>query len=424
MSQQLTACPPTASTLPQPFYTDEQFFQLDLTSVWRQGWLFAAHRCELPEEGDYVTFDLAGDSLILWHSPGGRIEALFNTCRHRGMQLCDAPSGRASRLVCPYHRWRYGPGGRLLAAPGMGPEFNVADYSLARASVREVAGLIFVSYRDTPADFSGAEEAIAPQLGPHDLTGTKVAHVLDYTVRANWKLIIENNRECYHCSSNHPEYEAATYDTIRDDSELQHELSARLDELRPRWQAAGLDVSAVNFSSDMTGSWFRANRTPLRPGFTTESTDGRLVGPLLGAFRDPEVGTCRVTTFPNFWCHASCDHAVTTRILPKDATTSLVRVTWLVRADAIEGKDYQLERLVPFWQQISEQDWSLCERQQAGVQSSRYQPGPYSSQYEANVIQFINWYLRQFEQGIDSTTRTSLNQPCLQEPRDDRDRPC
>jgi Rieske 2Fe-2S family protein len=140
------------------------------------------------------------------------------------------------------------------------------------------------------------------------------------------------------------------------------------------------------------GRWWAANRTPLAPGFVTESLDGAPVAPLMGDYADHDVGTLRVRTVPNFWCHASADHAVLTRLLPAGPDRTDVTVTWLVDGDAVAGRDYDRARLVQFWQRTSEQDWALCERNHAGVRSPAYTPGPYSTSREYNVAAFDDWY--------------------------------
>ena len=104
-------------------------------------------------------------------------------------------------------------------------------------------------------------------------------------------------------------------------------------------------------------------------------------------------GTLRATVFPNFWQHASDDHAVATRLTPVDPTTTMVDVSWFVHRQAVEGRDYSLEKLMPFWQRTSEQDWAICAANQEGVSSPAYTPGPYSTTREGNVQQFIDWYL-------------------------------
>jgi Rieske 2Fe-2S family protein len=144
--------------------------------------------------------------------------------------------------------------------------------------------------------------------------------------------------------------------------------------------------------------WFSANRTALVKGYVSETMDGRQVAPLMGAYKDPDVGTLRVRTLPNFWNHASCDHAVSTRLLPAGPQLTAIRVWWLVDDKAIEGRDYELPKLMPFWQLTSEQDWEICERQQRGVNSRAYVPGPYSPYKEYNVDSFVRWYLKKLSE--------------------------
>ena len=114
----------------------------------------------------------------------------------------------------------------------------------------------------------------------------------------------------FHATSNHPEYVRATYDLDRDDGRNTDEVAVQIRALRDRLETMGADPSTVSDSSDMTADWYRANRTPLRAGFVTESLDGKPVAPLMGKWTDHDVGTARITMFPNFWCHASSDHAV------------------------------------------------------------------------------------------------------------------
>ncbi|HMK96367.1 MAG TPA: SRPBCC family protein, partial [Acidimicrobiales bacterium] len=139
-------------------------------------------------------------------------------------------------------------------------------------------------------------------------------------------------------------------------------------------------------------SW-SASRTPLVEGFATESLDGSALAPLMGKYRSYDVGTLRLRALPNFWCHANADHVVTTRLAPAGLERTEIVVTWLVDEAAVEGPDYDVEKLVTVWGRTSEQDWALCERNQRGIRSSAYVPGPLSSRHEANVAAFHNWYL-------------------------------
>src|SRR5207237_6607805 len=165
-----------------------------------------------------------------------------------------------------------------------------------------------------------------------------------------------------------------------------------------KWAAAGLapthrQTGMTKFPDAENNIWFSANRTPLVDGYVSETIDGKQIAPFMGDYRDATVGTFRIRTLPNFWNHSSCDHAVSTRLLPAGPQLTAIRVWWLVDANAVEGRDYQLEKLLPFWQLTSEQDWEICERQQRGVNSSAYTPGPYSTYKESNVDNFVRWYL-------------------------------
>src|SRR6266705_747865 len=166
--------------LQREFQTDPGIYRLDLERIWRRGWLFAGHTCQVKDPGDYFVFDVDTDSLVVIRGDDGRIHALHNTCRHRGMRICQDETGHVGRIVCPYHQWSYARNGELV-----------------------------------------------PRLGPQGFERAKVAAVRNYEVRANWKLVWENNRECWHCAANHPQYVRANWDNAPiDDAGLRREIEA------------------------------------------------------------------------------------------------------------------------------------------------------------------------------------------------------
>jgi Rieske 2Fe-2S family protein len=285
----------------------------------------------------------------------------------------------------------------------MHEDVNKAELGLLRAHLRELEGLIFVSLTDEPPDFDEAAAAMRPIVRPQGLTRAKVAKNVDYDVAANWKIVWENNRECYHCNVNHPQYIKANFDHYNAD-DTNERIQARIEKAvahsEQKWADAGLAVShrqsgMTQFPNVERNGWFAANRTPLVEGYVSETMHGQRVAPLMGDYTDADVGTLRVRTLPNMWHHASCDHAVTTRLLPASLQRTAVRVTWLVHEDAVENQDYRLADIMPFWQLTSEQDWELCERAQKGINSSHYLPGPFSTYKEYNVDAFVRWCLYQ-----------------------------
>jgi glycine betaine monooxygenase A len=387
--------------LAREFQTDPEVYRLDLERIWRRGWLFAGHTCEVKHPGDYFVFELDADSLVVIRGDDGQIHALHNTCRHRGMKVCQAVSGHLTRIVCPYHQWSYTRSGELVACGGMDRDGDLdrRDFGLHRAHVRDVGGLIFVCLAREPMPFEGVAEALGAWLPPQGLERAKIAATRSYEVRANWKLVWENNRECWHCDVSHPQYVRANYDNAPiDDVALKQTIEAQARATSARLAADGLaidyqEAGMVRFPSP--DCWWSVNRTPLTPGWVSESMDGKPVAPLMGAYSTRDVGTLRMRTMPNFWNHASSDHAVSTRLAPAGPQKTLVQVQWLVDENAVEGKDYTLDALLPFWQLTSEQDWHLCEQNQAGVNSSAFTPGPYSTKREYNVILYTEWYLHE-----------------------------
>eukprot|EP00455_Lapot_gusevi_P044438 TRINITY_DN5551_c0_g4_i1.p1 TRINITY_DN5551_c0_g4~~TRINITY_DN5551_c0_g4_i1.p1 ORF type:complete len:484 (-),score=99.29 TRINITY_DN5551_c0_g4_i1:199-1650(-) len=411
---QLVANRETFKTLDGAFYHDPVIYRADLNRVWFRSWLFAGYTFSIPKPGDYFVFELDRESIILIRGDDNKIRGFFNVCRHRGSRIVLKESGHAVRLVCPYHQWSYSRDGTLNNPKFMhlNPEFDPAQNGLIECPVEEVGGLIFVglSPRNQLPDFEEAREVIHPQISLHDIPNAKVAFSVDYKVDANWKLVYENNRECWHCFVRHPEYIQANYDLaliylkqadgsiirgVAPDHPQAEEINTHVRDCIRRWESYG--VKCDPGAAFPGAGWYRSSRMPLRKGWVSESMDGKQVAPLMGNFTDPDMGSMRIHTFPNFWIHASADHAVSARLLPTGPTTTRVKVEWLVRSDAEEGKDYDLAKLVPFWKITGEQDWKLCEDNQAGVNSALYRPGHYSKEKEHNVEHWTNWYINKMK---------------------------
>lgn len=385
-------------SLPAAYYLDDDLFHAELNAVFRPGWLFAGHSCELANAGDYLVFSLGTDSVIVVRDEAGALRAHHNVCRHRGSRICTTDRGTVRALVCPYHQWAYGLDGELRAARLMGTGFDTGGYRLAAAAVREVGGLVFVCLADDPPPFDQAEVAIRDRLAPHGLAMGRVAHRAHYQVAANWKTLVENNRECYHCRGSHPEFLQANFEFgTHGDPRRSEQYEQALDHARRRWTGDGLSADEVNFPG---GSWYRVARLPLRDGYRTESMDGRPVAPPMGQLGD-EPGSLRLITLPTMWAHANLDYAVTTRLTPVSPQRTDVDVTFLIDGAAAD-EVVDLPRLLEVWTATSEQDWQLCEANYAGLQSPAYRPGPLSQVVEASVDHFLQWYIDRLERRAPS----------------------
>ncbi|MGA7606510.1 MAG: Rieske (2Fe-2S) protein, partial [Anaerolineales bacterium] len=152
--------------LPRPFYHDDLLYRAEMEFIWRRGWLFAGHSCQIPNPGDYFLFEMDGDSIIIVRGDGGQVNALHNVCRHLGSIICEEAEGHVKRFICPYHQWTYDHEGKLLLVRGMQEELDKSQLGLQRAHAREEEGMIFINLARKPMDFDAADAAIAPVAHP------------------------------------------------------------------------------------------------------------------------------------------------------------------------------------------------------------------------------------------------------------------
>ena len=378
---------PRQYSLPREFYADADFYELDLKGIYERQWVFAGLECEIKNPGDYMVVTIARSSVVVLRDNDGQINAFFNTCRHRGSVICPPGRGHARSLACPYHQWTYNLKGKLTYAGEMQDSFDPSSISLKPVHVTTLEGLIFVCLADNPPSFAEFAETLGPRLAPHDLRGAKLAWSEDIIINANWKLVIENSRECYHCHARHPELTRTFY--LRFDAQSDEPIV--LDHAR-KCREAGL------IPGDAVGEDFQLSRMPLTRGATTLSMDGKpLCRKLLGNVPHGDIGSMRWFHFPSMFGHVLGDYAFFFRALPLSAESTLVTSTWFVNADAVEGEDYDPKKLAELWSLTNDQDRDLCERNQEGVRSLGYQPGPYSQMRETHVIKFVEWYAGQMD---------------------------
>lgn len=383
-------------TLDQKFYGDPAFYEVDLECVHYREWLFVGHECELASPGDYFTVQIGAYSIIVLRREDGSIGAVHNTCRHRGSRICSAEHGKvAKRLICPYHQWTYHLDGRLATARQMGRTIDADELGLKRAHCECIAGYIFVSLAKVPPDLAAFRDQIEPYFLPHNLRDAKVALSMSIVEKGNWKLVWENNRECYHCAVNHPEL-CRTYPERPTVTGVQGAQSDP--EMLAHWrrcESAGLVSKFLMADSGQ----YRVARLPLLGDAVSYTMDGTAAvsKPLSPDVRETSIGSMVLFHYPSTWNHVLGDHAVTFRTLPLGPKETQVTTKWLVHKDAVEGVDYDLERLTEVWMATNNQDLSLVERNQIGVSSPAYEPGPYSVEHEGGVMQFVDWYCRVME---------------------------
>ncbi|ART62804.1 aromatic ring-hydroxylating oxygenase subunit alpha [Kushneria marisflavi] len=380
---------PTYS-LPQPFYNDARFFALDMQEVFEKEWLFAGMTCEIPSKGNFMTLEIGSNPVVIVRGAEGVVHAFHNVCRHRGSRLCTKEKGKVAKLVCPYHQWTYELDGRLLfAGSDMGVDFDLNQFGLKPVNVRTAGGFIFINLSEEPPVIDDFLVTLEHYLEPYDMDNVKVATQTTIVEQANWKLVIENNRECYHCNGAHPEL---LNSLIEFDDTEDPRATDKYKELVTRKQA-DWNNEQVPWQLKRFGKRNRLTRTPLLDNVVSMTMDGKPgCKKLMGRLTSPDMGSLRILHLPNSWNHFMGDHAVVFRVLPLGPQQTMVTTKWLVHKDAVEGEDYDVERLRHVWDATNDQDRQLAEENQRGINSKAYQPGPYSETYEFGVIDFVNWY--------------------------------
>ena len=208
---------PALPDIPAGRYTDPRFYALEQEHIWRKSWLFAAHIDELPEPGCFRLWDNAGQPLLLVHDNEGRINAFYNTCRHRGAPVVTEAEGKRPRLTCRYHGWSYDLEGHLKAVRD--PEdFRDLDFScrsLKSVRCERFGNLIFVNLDpDTPAllDWLGP---VAEEWREFQFDKCRLVSKHTFDLNCNWKIAMEANTEVYHVRSIHPNTVAPVLDDRR-----------------------------------------------------------------------------------------------------------------------------------------------------------------------------------------------------------------
>lgn len=335
-------------------FVSRERFDREMQSWFRRRWSCVGRTEELPEPGGFVSRNLAGMGLLLTHARDGRIRAFFNSCRHRGTLLTESPRGHLAncRIACPYHAWTYDCDGTLVGAPGMKDVagFEEADWGLKPLECETWGGFVFVrgdssvsarpllqSLADFPAKFAA-----------WPLADLKTGARIEYEIRANWKLILQNYSECLHCPSVHP----------------------ALAQLSP----------PTSGENDPANACYVGGRMSLNDGVASMTADGstrRPIFPKLNSVESRHV--YYYILLPNMLMSFHPDYVLTHRLEPVATNRTKMTCEWLFAPETIARPDFDPRDAVQFWDLTNRQDWHMCELTQRGAESGGYEPGPYSN---------------------------------------------
>ena len=391
-------------TLEQPFYCADDVFDRDMDRLIRERWWLVDHGSRIPKPGDYFLFDIGNESIIIIRESEENVNAFFNVCRHRGSRVCLEREGNKRLLTCPYHAWTYNRDGTLRPPPLMPKDFDRTQYGLHRCHVRVFHGLIFVCLSEgAPPDFDECFGCFDEILAFHGFAQAKIAVKNDYPNAANWKLVVENFLECYHCASAHPEYcSVHPRDQLlalgagpgSGPPEAEEKYRPTLEAWEAKARELGHPLPDLDLGPDSL-HMSQISRLPIATKeHYSETRDGkRACSKLMGKFKECDQGETAMVFTPLSYILASNDCAMMARFTPRDPANTDVQLSWLVREDAVEGVDYDPGNISWVWDVTIRQDKQITVDNQAGVHSSRYQPGRYSK-HESRVAKFVEWYLK------------------------------
>lgn len=237
---------PLLSRTPEPayFYSPE-FFALEQRDIFQRNWLYFCHGSQLPNPGDYLTGEVAGQSIYVIRGTDGVLRGFFNVCRHRGHQLLKSQGNIAGLIRCPYHSWTYDLEGSLKHAPRCEQVlgFDKSEVALSGIGVHVAAGFVFINldpkapaFADSLGDLQRRLLAMVP-----DAESLKLACRQDFAIKANWKIVVENFLENYHSFYSGPGHRQLS--DIIDQSTYRVTIAGRLIEFSGR----GGDVERIPY---------------------------------------------------------------------------------------------------------------------------------------------------------------------------------
>ena len=377
--------------LSRDFFIDKDIYEYELNNIFYKQWIFVGHSTQIIEKKMYFTLNIGKYPIIIIRDNNNEIKAYHNICRHRGLKLFDNVSGKLDRdnIVCMYHNWSYNiNNGELKYARDMNlnDDFDKSNYGLLPINIKVIQTYIFICISNNPPNFDNISECLNYYCEPYNFNKTKIAYQSTIIENGNWKLVWENNRECYHCRTNHPELiqsfpanwiQSKEGDFANDDNKqkmkdlkLPYEFYSSND-----YQFRFMRHFFVKDSTSMTISGKPAVKKTL--GRIPENTN---------------VGNVAFYYYPCCWNHFQSDYIVTFRVIPLTPTTTEVVTTWIVNEEAQENIDYDLKELTEVWLSTNKQDQILVERVQQGITSPSYIPGPFNKTHESGVIEFNYWY--------------------------------
>lgn len=354
--------PAQSFTLPARFYTDPSIYEMEKDAIFYKTWHYAGHVSQLAEQRSYFTTSIHEQNIFLAKGQDGKIRAFYNVCAHRGHELLEG-SGRKNVITCPYHAWAFDFEGNLVSARNSEnvAGFNKCDFALKEIRVEEFCGLLLVNLdpnaKPFVEQFAGLEEEIRQYMPSVDTL--EFAQRDTFDVRSNWKVLVDNFLECYHCAPAHKDFvdlvDMNSYRTIT------HKCYSSQCAAAPRTTQS----NAFNFE----------------PG-------------------DVDFGYAGFFIWPNFtvWIYPGEANLSVLQMNPAETTRTIEYQDWFTKGGRLtpqlkEAVEYQRDVLQP-------EDIGLCESVQRGLASKGYNQGRFivdngRTELSEHAVHHFQWIVAQ-----------------------------
>ena len=377
-------------SLNQRYYKDEGIYNLEINNIFHKHWLFAGHISQVPDKGDYFLFEFSNESIIIVRNKNNKLKAHINVCRHRGSKICLDKKGNKNLLTCPYHAWSYDLDGVLISAREMPGDFKFEHNSLIPVHLELIGGFIFISLSKNPLSLNNLKRDLNETLELFGLDCLKLAKHKSYSIPANWKLAVENYNECYHCIPSHKEFSRIHLMGTNDEVfKLKKSEYQQLNENNPKY--AQFNCYYDNAEPGQEG--YQYDRNPLNPGIFSGTVTGEAAAPLLGKLTEYDHGASELMIGPLMFFLIYDDHIVGYRFTPISVDNCVCDIFWMVRDDAIENIDFNINNLIWLWDTTTLADKTIIINNQKGVNSKFYSPGRLSLM-ENFQKEFLDWYIK------------------------------
>jgi len=377
-------------SLNQRYYKDEGIYNLEINNIFHKHWLFAGHISQVPDKGDYFLFEFSNESIIIVRNKNNKLKAHINVCRHRGSKICLDKKGNKNLLTCPYHAWSYDLDGVLISAREMPGDFKFEHNSLIPVHLELIGGFIFISLSKNPLSLNNLKRDLNETLELFGLDCLKLVKHKSYSIPANWKLAVENYNECYHCIPSHKEFSRIHLMGANDEVfKLKKSEYQQLNENNPKY--AQFNCYYDNAEPGQEG--YQYDRNPLNPGIFSGTVTGEAAAPLLGKLTEYDHGASELMIGPLMFFLIYDDHIVGYRFTPISVDNCVCDIFWMVRDDAIENIDFNINNLIWLWDTTTLADKTIIINNQKGVNSKFYSPGRLSLM-ENFQKEFLDWYIK------------------------------